>query len=390
MTLRRDDIVQLKFGGRPEHARVEGGPRILSLYAAKFPTGQTFRVTSPATPLGNVGVQNHSGLVAAIHSDQLRRVFRGGFVEGDQVRVPEASVYGRVVDRDPVAKVIDRKETVPILVESIPPSAAQLSGLSVGAVFYAEPEYIQKTQAPLVLGGQGGAGGSAFGVGAVGGNGGAGGSAHVYVTTAHDNAGLNKAAGILGLEVQPKPEPAKPKYADVTEGATWKNLQVGDIVTAEHKTRHVNGSRIARGAGIGAEVTVSRTSEVVSGVYGKYWCELELGLSSYDAYKITKVLRPQRQRTLVERRKPIQLTIDRIVPANHVWNESRVRASAAGVVEKHVDDGDYWLYFTDGKHAGKRIRLKEGRDTVSYEAVAGRYVVREDFEELQLVTHDKE
>ena len=372
MTLRRGDWAVLKPGGRPEYALVDGEPRTLSLYAEKFPPNETFEVTSPETPLGNIGVKNSVGLVAAIHRDQLLRIFAGGWEEGQKVSVPEASVFGTVVDRDPVASSIERSEVVPIHVDSIPPAAANLSGLYVGAVFYAEPEYVRSVDSVLALGGQGGAGGIAIGRGAVGGQGGRGGSAHVYVTSAPDNAGLNKAAGLLGLEVQSKPEPAKPKYADVTEGATWKNLRVGDIVTAEHKTRHVNGSRIARGSNLGAEVSVSRTSEVVNGVYGTYWCELELGLSSYDAYKITKVLRLQKQRTLAERRKPIHFLVTRVVPADHVWPQTTRQFEAVAYVEQHQEDGYYWLTVAEGEHAGKKIRLKEGRDGLRYKAILGR------------------
>lgn len=361
MTLRKGDNVTLKAGGRPEHARIEGGPRILSLYANKFPTGQHFTVTSPETTLGNVGVENGVGLVASIHRDQLRRVFRGGWTEGDHVRVEAVSVYGTVVDSEPVAAQIDRKETVAIRVDSVPPSAQNLSGLYPGALFYAEPEYITKAptvQAPrsIALGGRGGQGGIAIGNGAVGGRGGNGGSATIIGTAVHEAA-----------EVVEKPK-SKPVYTDVTAESDWKTVQVGDIVTAEHKTRHVNGRRYPVGSNLGAEVAVSRTSEVVGHVGAKFWCELELGLSSYDAYKITKVLRLQKPKLLSERRRPIHFHVDRLVPKDHVWPATTRSFEARAYVELH-HDGHYWLTVAEGERAGDRIRLKEGRDTLSYKAI---------------------
>jgi hypothetical protein len=299
-------------------------------------------------------------------------VFRGGWSEGDKVQVPELKVFGTVVDADPVSLEIDRSETVAIRVDSVPPGGT----LYVGATFYAEPEYVSavpKAQPGIAaLGGQGGAGGQAIGSATVV----QGVSARLVPLPADAAKVLNTDSAVV-----------KPKYIDVTAESNWTNLQVGDIVTAEHKSRPASYAR-----GSSADVVTSRTSEVVrgDGWGGPFWCELELSRTNrYDPYKITKVLRLKRSRLLSERRRPIQLTVTRLVAPTDIWGPTYIKASAAGYVEKRTD-GHYWLVFTDGDRAGKQIRLKVGRDTVTYEAVLGTYHARDSFEELVVATHDPE
>jgi len=391
MTLREGDKVVIKPHGR---AAFTIGDGLVKCNYYKELEAADHLVVRYLDSDGEVGVtasdpEHADGLVSR---NQLLRLFPGNYREGDRVYIEAALAYGTVVDMEPVSSQIDRDATIPVRIDSVPPSITQRDGLTAGSVTYVEPEFVRKAVLPpgvvvgsasvVALGGQGGAGGSASGDGAQGGQGGRGGS--VYITTAHDNAGVNRAASQLGLEVEPKPK-VEPKLVDVTSEVTWKTLQEGDIVTAEHKTRYVGRHRIHYGSGVGQEATVARTSTVVNG----YWCELELGLSSYDAYKITKVMRVKPPRLLSARRKPIELTVLRLVPPRDMWSGSTLSTKGVGVVEPDKD-GHYWLHFTGGDHAGKRLRLKVGRDKVSYRAIQGTYVASNDFEPLVTATHDPE
>jgi hypothetical protein len=387
MTLREGDTVVIKPGGSAAFT-LSGGLVKCNYY--KELEAATYLAVSYQDPDGEVGVLTPDRKANGIISrNQLLRVFKGGYREGDSVYIEVAKAYGTVVDADPNSAEVDRANTVPVRIDSISNLQAESTGLHLGAVAYTETEFIRKSLLPrgavvgqasvVALGGQGGAGGIAVGPGAVGGRGGNGGSATVITpkaTVPKDAASLlNTDSAVI-----------KPKYEDVTEGATWQNLLVGDIVTAEHKSRPAT-----LGRGSSAEVLTSRTSEVVRGTHGNYWCELELdGSNRYDPYKITKVLRLRPPRTLVERRNPIKLTVLRLVPPQHVWGGTTLNAQGLGVVEQHVDDGHYWLYFTEGEHAGKRLRLKVGRDQISYDAIVGTYVARDSFEELVAATHHKE
>jgi hypothetical protein len=231
-----------------------------------------------------------------------------------------------------------------------------------------------------VFGGQGGQGGAAVGPGAVGGRGGNGGSAHIHIPSDH-----GAPSGVDLSAPDPTPSPA---YKDVTAevAGDWSRVQVGDVVSAKHRTQ-------ARG---GAQITNERTAEVVKDDRGGWgsgdtlWCELNLTMHTrYDAHKITRVLRLQKARLLSARRNPQQVTVTRIVPADHVWSATTLRAEGKAYVEADLG-GSYWLVFEGGKNSGLRIRLKEGRDAVQYESIPGTYVVREGFESLVTLTHHAE
>jgi hypothetical protein len=195
---------------------------------------------------------------------------------------------------------------------------------------------------------------------------------------------IDKATAEIGQAVkQADAEDAGVRLGEVPlDQVSWKTLQSGDVVTAEHKSKtpsyHPGGSR---------EIVTSRTS-MVAGDYGlRYWCELELdGSNPYDAYKITKVLRKVRPRTLIERRKPVNLIVRRTVPASNVWPTHTVTTQGDAVVE-HDGKSDYWLHFVGGPHDGKRIRLKLGRDQVSYTAIAGLRETSASYPVLQQLTH---
>jgi hypothetical protein len=195
---------------------------------------------------------------------------------------------------------------------------------------------------------------------------------------------IDKATAEIGQAVkQADAEDAGVRLGEVPlDQVSWKTLQSGDVVTAEHKSRtpsyHPGGSR---------EIATSRTSTVAGDAGLLYWCELELdGSNSYDAYKITKVLRKVRPRTLIERRKPVNLIVRRTVPASNVWPTHTVTTQGDAVVE-HDGKSDYWLHFVGGPHDGKRIRLKLGRDQVSYTAIAGLRETSASYPVLQQLTH---
>jgi hypothetical protein len=287
--------------------------------------------------------------------------------------------------------------------------------LQVGEVVYTDPSYLRQAkntpgQFPRVkldgfyenianafgaFGGQGGQGGVAIGPGAVGGRGGNGGSAHIHVGAGGSPRPVQPpsnhqapAGADLRADLASADKPTEsPAYVDVTDKVrgSWAAVEVGDVVTATHRTERA-----------GVAISNSRTSEVVynrgytfGADAGKHWCELQLSSHTrYDAYKITKVLRLQKQRLLSERRKPVEVTVTRLVPANHVWKPSYLTAKGNAYVEAD-QGGTYWLTFTDGDLAGKKLRLKEGRDTVTYTAIMGDVRVSGDFEQLVTITHSK-
>jgi hypothetical protein len=415
MTIQKGDKAVLRTSERAKYRQFEGGPLSLSMYANYIRPDHELTVSQEENRLGNVRVFHpgtYSGptRTASIHRSLLLRVFNGGFREGDKVISAALGITGEVVDVDPTAAEIDRTLSVPVKVVTRGNNADSL--LKVGEVVYTDPAYLTKStpvtraegrlyiapQLPklpefprvkldgwfpenlaMAFGGQGGQGGAAVGPGAVGGRGGNGGSAHIHIPSNHD--------GPVGIDLSvPDPTPS-PAYKDITEevAGQWSRVAIGDIVTAKHRTQ-----------AHGAQVTNERTAEVVKddrGGWGSgdiFWAELNLTMHSrYDAHKITRVLRLQKPKLLSERRKPLKVTVTRIVPADHVWSATTLRSEGTAYVEAD-SGGNYWLVFEGGQHSGLRLRLKEGRDAVQYESIPGTFVVRENFESLVALTHHPE
>jgi hypothetical protein len=173
-------------------------------------------------------------------------------------------------------------------------------------------------------------------------------------------------------------------YVDVTADVkSWKDVKLGDVVTARSESTQV---------GSGAKVTTERTSVVSNkAFYGtKVWCELELdGYQDYPSYKIIKVERKVTEKPFVplaERRKPCFIEVKRLVPVDGVWSATTRWAEGDAVVEQNFQSKEYWLYFIDGEHNGKKIRLESGRDVVQYQPIAGQRK-QVDFATMQELTH---
>lgn len=389
MTIRRGDKVAIKPGGKAEFLLQGHGRRQESFFAAELEAARVLDVSFEANRAGNVSVTHAQGSGdSLIHRDQLVRVFAGDFREGDKVVSRELGVTGVVVDADPASEEIKRAEKVPVKIASRVSSTDRL--LQVGAVVYTDPSYLAK--AP-----------SSAQVGQVylthlpkspnefprvelkdwlpdGSSVAFGGAGHIHIPSNHG------APSGVDLSV-PDPTPS-PAYKDVTDevAGDWSRVAIGDVVTAKHKTQ-------ARG---GVQITNERTAEVVKDDRGGWgsgdmlWCELNLTMhQSYDAHKITRVLRLQEAKLLSTRRNPQQVTVTRLVPADHVWRPVTRRCDGPAYVESD-QGGSYWLVFEGGENSGKRIRLKEGRDSVQYESIQGTYVVRENFESLVALTHNPE
>lgn len=415
MTIKRGDTVRVKRGGRAAFHLWSGKELVASNAAADLERAAELEVVEEADSDGDIRVSlaepDTGGMIAR---DQLQRKFAGDYWEGDKVISSGLHITGVVVDRDPHAEGISRDDKVPVLVETR--GVAADPKLRLGEVVYTDPVYLTPAVTRLrpptfprvkldrwfgeipsggvVLGGTGGQGGAAIGPGAVGGRGGNGGSAHIHIPAGdheirpvrsnHDaspavDLNANQRAGLLGVE---KPV-AKPSYIDVTDKVkgSWANVQIGDIVTATHRTQVQ-----------GVQVSNARTSEVARSGRGwgdgdVFWCELNLTMHTrYDAHRITKVLRLEKVKLLSERRKPMMLKVTRLVPANHVWGPSYLTAEGEAYVEAD-QGGTYWVTFVDQKLSGNKLRLKEGRDVVEYLAILGTTRVSGDYEQLVTITH---
>lgn len=365
MSIKAGDRVIIKDGGKAEFQF--GRERRRSSNADEMEAAKELLVNLVMTD-GDLGItlalpfaRKGSGIVSR---DQVVRLFAGGFREGQQVVSNFFSLRGVVVDQDPnetQSGVNPRGENVPVKVEAIYRSDL---GFGVGQVVFMDPGYLKAgTEVNLAA------------------------ALPRHTIDIDPKLARNAAKQAVSLaqaslvQDEVKQDPPQ-RYEDVTRRVNWTNLQVGDIVTAEHKS-----SPVRRG-GPSTEVTNSRTSEVVRDkVYGhKYWCELELSSTQrYDPYTITKVLRPAKPRTLAERRRPISLRVMRVVPEDGVWPRSTRTAFFDGVVE--FADDYYWALVIGGQHDGKKIRLKAGRDLVSYKPIAGDYE-QAPYQNLQNLTHD--
>jgi hypothetical protein len=165
--------------------------------------------------------------------------------------------------------------------------------------------------------------------------------------------------------VEPTREVVDGKQYDILDPKpSWTQLLVGDIVTAETDSSTLNGARFSQ----------SITMPVVQDYEFKKWYLLDLDLNhQYDAWRITKVLRPAKARTLEERRAPVRATIYRQVGRDHVWDEVERSATGDIVVELGAE-GDYWAFFLDepnlqgqkGAQKPTKVRLKAGRDGIQY------------------------
>lgn len=168
-------------------------------------------------------------------------------------------------------------------------------------------------------------------------------------------------------EVKPNAQIVDGKVYDVLDPRPgWTQLLVGDIVTAETDSSTLNGKRFSQ------SITAHVIQESYNGI--KKWYLLDLDLNhQYDAWRITKVLRPARARALEERRAPVTATIYRQVGRDHVW-EPVERTATGQIVVELGQDGDYWAFFVtepnlqgpEGKRKPTKVRLKVGRDGIQY------------------------
>lgn len=347
MSIKEGDRVAVKPGGRAEYTLFDN--RHDSAYRKHFEEADTLAVWSIDPKDGDVGVFAGDRR-SWIARDQLVRVFVDEYREGQKVVLDSFGVKGTVIDVDPKETTADRATVVPVRVDAIFRSDL---GVVAGSTLFVEPQFLRPG----------------------------------------DKLNLSATLPRAMIEVDPKlirnaakqavtlsqrstlhdvihTDPPAPEYDDVTAESSWRNLQRGDIVTAEHKTRHVSGWNQRS-----PEVINSRTSEVVWRDGHLHWIELELSPTQpYDSYTITKVLRPRpikaASRSLFDRRKPATLRITRTVPADGVWPETTRTTTVTGVVEHDTETGWSWLYVTEsmisGDNAGKKLRIKENRDKVEY------------------------
>lgn len=308
----------------------------------------------------NVVVTNKNIPVARIALDRVWLSKSGGiqFREGDWVKAAGIGFEGSVIDYDPINGQ-SRSEFIPVMV------ARSLNRqVPTGQVALIDPSYLR-----VAL------------------------SARTYKptfslsTTALEGTAdqIKRAFAAADKAVLSATVASAELYVDVTADVkSWKSVKLGDRVTAR---------TVATQYGTGEKVTTERTSTVVAGRYEsslRYWCELELdGRQDYPSYKIVKVERKVTEKPFVplaKRRKPCFIEIERLVPGDGVWAATTRRAEGDAVVEQNSETKEYWLYFIDGEHNGKKIRLEFGRDTVQYQPIAGQRK-QVDFATMQELTH---